>query len=34
MQQQQQWRKLSGQIIEGLIEDEVRDRAERKRKWQ
>ena len=25
MQQQQQWRKLSGQIIEGLIEDEVRE---------
>ena len=24
MQQQQQWRKLSGQIIEGLIEDEIR----------
>ena len=23
--QQQQWRKLSGQIIEGLIEDEVRE---------
>ena len=25
MQQQQQWRKLSGQLIEGSIEDEVRE---------